>query len=297
MSTFTTFLSLLKTPRRMFWPLAARGLFDWMPDELYIKCLYRCEMGKKLDLNNPKTFNEKIQWLKLHDHNPEYISWVDKITAKERATEAFGKNHVLETLFVWSSADEIEFDKLPSKCVLKCNHDQGSTIIFDKSKNQNTNEIRKFFARRLKKNAYRTTREWPYKSIKPKILCEPFLAENIIDYKFFCCNGKVIFVNIGQKNQCNHVMHVTFLDLNWKELPFQRVDNPPVEKLPEKPQQLKEMVEMAEKLASGKKFVRIDFYLVNDKIYFSEFTLYPTSGFIKFDPEYGDIVLGDRLKV
>lgn len=295
MSTFTTFLSLLKTPRKMFWPLAARGLFDWMPDDLYLKVLFRCEMGRKLNLKNPETFNEKIQWLKLYDHNPEYKEWVDKITAKEKAARILGNNHVVENLFVWENVDDIDFDRLPEKCVLKCNHDQGSTILFDKSKNQNTEEIRKFFIKRLKKNAYRTTREWPYKGLKAKIICEPYLADNIIDYKFFCCNGKVTFVNIGQKNHKDHIMHVTFLDLDWNPLVFQRSDNPPVDILPEKPEKLNVMVEMAEKLAFGKKFVRIDFYLIDGNIYFSEFTLYPTSGLIQFDPVEGDSILGKKL--
>ena len=297
MSTFTTFLSLLKTPKKMFRPLAARGIFNWMPNALYLKILFQCEMNQKLNLKNPKTFNEKIQWLKLNDHNPEYPLWVDKETAKKMAEERLGKEHIVDTIAVWEKAEAIDFSQLPDKCVLKCTHDQGSTIVYDRNKKPNLDEIRKYYKKRLKKNAYKTTREWPYKNLRGKIICEPFLADNIVDYKFFCCNGKVIFVNIGQKDHITHIMHVTFVNLDWKPLPFQRSDNPPVENLPKKPKQLNEMVEMAEGLASGKKFVRIDYYLVDGKIYFSEFTLYPTSGLIKFDPEVGDEILGEKLEI
>ena len=297
MPTFNTFLSLLKTPKKLFRSLAARGLFNWMPDELYLKILFQCELNQKLNLKNPKTFNEKIQWLKLNDHNPEYPLWVDKESAKKMAEERLGKEHIVDTIAIWSKAEDLDFSQLPDKCVLKCTHDQGSTIVFDRSKKQNLDEIRNFYKKCLKKNAYTTTREWPYKNLQGRIICEPFLADNIVDYKVFCCNVKVVFVNIGQKDHNTHTTYVTFIDLDWKPLPFQRSDNPPIEKLPKKPDQLNKMVEMAQQLARGKKFVRIDFYLVDGKIYFSEFTLYPTSGLIQFDPREGDEVLGNRLQI
>lgn len=295
MSTFSTFVRLLSTPGKLFKPLAARGLFRWMPDACYLKALYRCEMGKPLHLDHPEGFNAKIQWLKLHDRAPEYVKWVDKETAKDMAGQIIGYEHVVPLIRTWHRAGDMDFDSLPDKCVLKCNHDQGSTVIFDREAGVNEEEIRKFFQKRLKKNAYATTREWPYKSVAPKIICEPFLGKDIIDYKFFCFHGVPAFVNIGQKTNDDHVTHITFIDFDWKLMPFQRSDFAPVAQLPEKPEKLAQMIEIAGKLAANTKFVRIDLFCVDSNIYFSEFTLYPTSGLIKFEPENGDKILGDKL--
>lgn len=297
MSTFSTFVKLLATPSKMFRPLAARGLFNWMPDDRYLKALYYCEMGKSLDLDNPEGFNAKIQWLKLNDRNPDYPKWVNKETAKDMAGQKIGYDHVVPLLASWNQAEDIKFSSLPDKCVLKCNHDQGSTIIFDRQKKADEAKIKDYFHSKLKRNAYMTTREWPYKSITPKIICEPFLGQDIIDYKFFCFNGVPTFVNIGQKTNDDHVMHITFVDFDWNLLPFQRLDFAPVSNLPERPEQLEEMIEIAGKLAENTRFVRIDLFCVDSKIYFSEFTLYPTSGLIKFYPEDGDDILGDKLSI
>lgn len=295
MHSVNTFLSLLKTPRKLFRPLSARGFFDWMSDETYIKCLYYSEMGTKLHLTPPVTFNEKIQWLKLHDHNPEYVSWVDKKEVKDKVAQKIGSQYVVPMIDSWSDPNEIDFDQLPEKCVLKCNHDQGSTIILDKTKSYDPTEIVRFYKKRLKKCAFRTTREWPYKRISPKIICEEFLEEDIIDYKFFCFNGKPSFVNIGQNSTEDHRNHITFVDLDWELLPFQRSDFSRVKKLPPKPNNFSEMLKIASQLAEGTYFVRIDLFHFQDKVYFSEFTLYPTSGLIKFDPIEFDQILGKQL--
>lgn len=297
MSTISTFVKLLRTPGKLFKPLAARGMFKWMPDKLYLKVLYRCEIEKKLDLDHPNGFNAKIQWLKLYDRNHAYSKWVDKKMAKDMAGQKIGYEHVVPLINSWSRAEDIDFDSLPDKCVLKCNHDQGSTIIFNREKGVDVKEIREFFSKRLRKNAYMTTREWPYKSITPKVICEPFLGKDIIDYKFFCFNGEPNFVNVGQKTNDDHVMRVSFVDFDWKLMAFQRSDFAPVSQLPEKPEKLVDMIEIARKLAVNTKFVRIDLFCVDSKIYFSEFTLYPTSGLIKFNPESGDKILGDKINI
>ena len=287
----------ISNPLRVFRALAARGLFDWMSDEQFIKALYFTTFKKRLNLKNPRTFNEKIQWLKLYDHNPTYPEWVDKITAKKKVEEAIGKEYIIPLLYSWTNPSDIRFEELPEHCVLKCNHDQGSTIIIDKSKEIDETKIRDYFKEKLLKNAYRTTREWPYKKIKPQILCEPFIGRDVIDYKFFCFNGKPAFVNIGQKNSETHLMHITFLDFDWIKLQFQRKDFPPVSVLPEKPKKFDEMLKIASILSKGTTFVRIDLFCIDDNIYFSEFTLYPTSGLIEFSPEEGDYVLGGKIKL
>ena len=290
MSAFKTFVSLLKTPGIMIEPLGRRKLLNWMSDEMYLKLLYKGRMGKKLNLKNPKTFNVKI-----HDHNPEYIEWVDKIKAKENIVNIFGQEYVVPTLAIWEKAEDIDFSSIPSKCVLKCNHDQGSTIIYERG--CDCEKIRRHFQERLKRNPYVATREWPYKSVASKIMCEPFLAENIVDYKFFCFEGKVGMINVGMKDPAKHITYVTFLDKAWNYMPFQRNDFSPVETLPEKPESLDKMISMAEKLAANRHFVRIDFYSIDQHIYFSEFTLYPTSGLIRFQPEDGDEILGELIKL
>lgn len=282
-------------PGKIFMPLAARGCFNWMDDATYLKLIYHSRMGKKLNLSSPVGFNEKIQWLKLYDRREKYIQWVDKNSAKELVAQLLGPEYVVPTIAVWDKSEDIDFSKLPDKCVMKCNHDQGSTVIFERANGMNESKLREYFAIRMKKNAYSTTKEWPYKQIVPKIICEEYLAEDIIDYKFFCFNGKPTFINIGKKNVQDNVTCITFLDLDWKKLPFQRSDFPPVDILPKKPGQLDKMLEIAEKLAQDTYFVRVDLYCVNERIYFSEFTLYPTSGFIRFSPEEGDRILGEKL--
>lgn len=295
MSSIKTFFSLIKTPIKMVEPLGKRKIFNWMPDAMYLKLIYRARLGETLNLKNPRTFNEKIQWLKIKDHNPEYVEWVDKIKAKEKVAELLGSEMIVPTIGVWKDAKDINFSELPSKCVLKCSHDQGSTIIYTKDTDKSS--IIKYFNKRLKRNPYPGTREWPYKNIEPRILCEPFLDEDIIDYKFFCFNGKVQMINIGQKNSNTHITHVTFLDKGWTKMSFQRSDFLPVNHLPEKPKKFEKLLEVAEKIAEGTSFVRVDFYYIDNKIYFSEYTLYPTSGFIKFEPKEGDRILGNLLQI
>lgn len=295
MSTIKKLCSFIKTPVKLAEPLGKREMLNWMPDEMYLKLMYKARLGESLHLKSPKTFNEKIQWLKINDHNSEYTEWVDKIRAKEKVAELLGSEVIVPTLGVWKDARDINFSKLPSKCVLKCNHDQGSTIIYNKGADES--DIINHFNKRLNKNPYPGTREWPYKNVEPKILCEPFMADDIIDYKFFCFNGKVQMINIGQKDVDTHITHVTFLDKEWKKMSFQRSDYSPVGRLPEKPEKFDDLLEFAEKIAAGTSFVRVDFYYLDNQIYFSEFTLYPTSGFIKFEPKDGDRILGDLLQI
>lgn len=294
MPKIKTFFKLLKTPIKMIPSLAKYGLLNWMSDEAYLKLLYKGRMGGALNLDKPSTFNEKIQWLKLHDRQEEYICWVDKIQAKAKARERLGEEYVIPLINVWQNAEDIDFESLPDKCVLKCNHDQGSAVVFERGKSD-TNAMRQHFRKRLKKNAYTTTKEWPYKKIQPQILCEEYLADEMIDYKIFCFNGKPKFVNIGQKDLETHIYCASLLNFDWSNMSIQRSDFSPVEKLPDKPKCFDKMLEIAEELSKGTRFVRIDLFCVDEEIYFSEFTLYPTSGLILFNPKEGDALLGSWL--
>lgn len=296
MPKIKTAFKLLKTPVKLIPPLAKYGLLNWLPDKTYLKLLYKGRMGIALNLDNPTTFNEKLQWLKLNDRQEKYISWVDKIQAKSNAREILGEEYVVPLISVWERAEDIDFENLPDRCVLKCNHDQGSAVVFLRGQSD-TKAIVKHFKKCLKRNAYAATREWPYKKIQPQILCEEYVADEIVDYKIFCFNGKPKFVNIGQKDLETHISCVSFLDFDWNYMPFQRSDFPPVRKLPGKPKCFERMLEVSEKLAKGTRFVRIDLFCADDKIYFSEFTLYPTSGLIMFDPKAGDEQMGSWLNL
>lgn len=292
----STLLKLIKNPYLAVKPLGRRGFLSFLPDEIYLKLLYRSEMGKKLNIISPKTFNEKIQWLKLNDRNPEYIKWVDKINVKKIIKNNIGERYVVPSIGEWNNSKEIDFKDVPDICVFKCNHDQGSTRVYTRGKT-NENELRKHLKVCLSKNPYSETREWPYKDIIPKILCEPFLADNIIDYKLFCFNGVPRVVNIGMKSCKDLSTRVTFLDMKWEEIPIQRSDFKRIEHLPIKPECFDEICKIAKELSKGKRFVRIDFFIIDNKPYFSEFTLYPTSGLIKFLPEEGDYIFGDWLEL
>ena len=295
MSKIRTLIKIIKKPSMIIEPLGKRGLLNWLDDEKYITLVYKSRLNKRIDLKNPQGFNEKLQWLKLNRHDSKYIKLVDKINAKSEISKIISEEYIVPLISRYDSADAIDFGKLPDRCVIKCNHDQGSTIIYERGKDEN--KIREHFRRCLKKNQYYETREWPYKSIVPQILCEPFLADDIIDYKFFCFNGKAEMINIGQKNHVDKSTNISFLDLNWQPMPFQRKDFKPMEKIPDKPECLDKMIELAEKISSVEPFVRVDFFLVDGHIYFSEFTLYPTSGYIQFDPETGDDYLGKMLLI
>lgn len=289
------FIKLLFNKDYRWLILSGRGHYNSMEDEEYIKRKYKGTMGKTLNLDKPETFNEKLQWLKLHDRNPEYTDLVDKFRAKEVVGNIIGSQHIVPLIGSWTRGEDIPFDSLPNKCVLKCNHDQGSTIIWNREKAMDKGTIISHFNTRLKRNAYLPSREWPYKNLKPMIIAEEFLEEDIVDYKFFCFNGEPRFVNIGQLEHNPHTMHITFVDLDWNPMPFGRTDFPRVEKLPEKPAEFEEMLDIVRTLAKNTRFVRIDLFNVNHRVYFSEFTLYPTGGYIRFSPPEYDKIVGSWL--
>lgn len=294
MSKIKTFIGMLKTPGKMFFPLGCMGLLNWMPDSMYIKLLFRGEMGYKLNLKNPKSFNEKLQWLKIFDHKPEYRDWVDKITVKNIVQDKIGKEHVVPILGLWNNAANIPFDSLPDQFVLKCNHDQGSVIIVSNKNDINQQEIIHKLNKKLNRSIYNGTREYPYKLIKPMVFAEKYLGNSIIDYKFYCFNGEPRFLYCGQGLTTDHSLKIDFYDLDWKRMPFYRTDYHRLGDIP-KPKHLDEMITIAKKLSKGIPFVRIDLFEINDVVYFSEFTLCPASGLMPFVPKEYDRIVGDWL--
>ena len=269
-------------------------------DKTYLEILYKKIFNKELDLDNPKTFNEKLQWLKLYDRNSQYTEMVDKYQVKKYIADLIGEGYIIPTLGIYDKFDEIDFDKLPNQFVLKCTHDSGSTVICRDKNYFDYKLARKKIEKALKRNFFYGGREWPYKYIKPRIIVEKYMesedGKGLLDYKFMCFNGKVkcYFVCLDRNNQKG--LKVDFYDIEWNKLPFAR-HYPNSKIIVPKPKNYDLMIELAEKLSKEIPFVRVDFYEIDEKIYFGELTFYPGSGYEEFTPEKYDRVLGDMLEL
>ncbi len=273
--------------------LIYRSLF-FLSDEAFIRLIYRLRMGKKLNLDKPVTFNEKLQWLKLNDHNPLYTKIADKLGVRDYVREKVGKEHVVPVLAVYSSFDEIDFSSLPSSFVLKTTHDSGSLVICPDKSSLDIKKAGKTIMRSMKRNYYKTTREWQYKNIEPKIIAEKYLGACITDYKFFCFNGEPRFMYIEREGE-EHPLQAIF-DMTFSRLSFTMEDDTsPV--VFEKPQFFDEMKRIAGVLSSGIPFVRVDMYYVEGKILVGELTFYHYGGFIPFNPPEWDRTIGGYLNI
>ena len=270
-----------------------------MSDKTYLKLLYRERMGKKLNLNNPQTFNEKLNWLKLNDRKAIYTIMVDKYEAKKYVADLIGEEYIIPTIGKWDKFDEIDFDKLPEQFVLKCTHDSGGLSICKSKESFNKEEAKNKINKSLKKNYYYASREWPYKNVKPRIIAEPYLenqkGKGLIDYKFFCFNGIPKFLYISEGLENHETASISFLDVDFKKASFKRKDYKEYEKIPKEPVNFEKMKELSKILSKGITFLRVDFYEIEGRIYFSELTFYPCSGFIPFEPEKYDKIIGDML--
>lgn len=276
--------------------------FLFKNDEFYLKLLYLFELHKWPDLKHPKTFNEKIQWLKLYDRKPEYTTMVDKYAVKEYVAKIIGQEHIIPTLGVWNSFDEIDFESLPEQLVLKTTHGGGgmAVVICKDKKNFDKRKARSILERSLKSDIYANYREWPYKNVPKRIIAEDFISANtnegLRDYKFFCFDGIVRFFKIDYGRFTEH--HANYYDVNGNILPFGEAAYPPVSSVViEMPSTLNTMRSLAERLAQGHTFLRVDFYTVNDKVYFGETTFYPASGFGRFTSDDWDERIGDFLNL
>ncbi len=267
-----------------------------LSDKTVVNAIYKKRVGKKPDLENPKTFNEKLQWLKINNQNPEYTRIVDKVTFKDYITEKIGSQYTVPTLGVWEKFDDIDFDKLPDKFVLKCNHDSGGLVICKDKSKLDIASTKKKIEKCLKRNYYWASREWPYKNVKPCILAEEYLdlPEGLVEYKVFGFNGeaKVIDVCMGIAHTQNRTN--TFFDREWNRLPIQTLL--PNEKGDvEAPAELPEMLEIADKLSQGIPQVRVDFYIYKGQIYVGEMTFFHNSGMCKINPDGWDEKLGSYI--
>lgn len=294
-----------KNPYLIFKSLAARGYLKWLGDQTYIKFLFRSRMGKWPDLKAPKTFNEKLQWMKLYDRRPEYVTMVDKYAAKKYAADIIGQTYIIPTLGVWDRFEDIDFDGLPQQFVLKCTHDSGGLVICRDKENLDRRAAREKLQTALARNYYYASREWPYKDVKPRILAEQYMEDNtsaasdmpagLTDYKFYCFDGEPAFLYISKGLEDHATARISFLTLDWKPAPFQRRDYAPFETLPAKPAGWDTMLQICRKLSKGYPFLRVDLYQIGSRVYFSELTLTPCSGMLPFETPEQDRQLGDLL--
>lgn len=269
-------------------------------DKQYLVLMGKVRMNKKMNIENPKTFNEKLQWLKLYDRNPEYTKMVDKYEAKKYVSEIIGDEYIIPTLGIYNNFDEIDFEKLPNQFVMKCTHNSGGNIICKDKGQFDYKFARKWMGNCLKRNYYNYNKEWVYKNIKPRIIVEKYMQDRgedeLKDYKLMCFNGKVKCSFVCSDRYNNKGLKVDFFDINWNKMPFERKYPNSTQKI-QKPINYELMIEFAEKLSRNIPFLRVDFYEINGKIYFGELTFFPGSGFEEFRPEKYDRILGDMLEL
>lgn len=273
------------------------GMYDRLPDDKYLKKLFKAHFHKELDLDNPVTFNEKLQWLKLYNRKPEYTMMVDKYKVREYIAQTLGEEYLIPLLGVWDDPDEIDFDALPDQFVLKCNHNSGRGMCICKDKSKlDIPKVKAELRKGLKQDYYLTGREWPYKNIPRKIICEKYMSdgieENLKDYKFFCFNGAPKFMYIS--NDYSENATTDFFDMDFNHLEM-RMKDPNSRVLPQKPHLFDEMKEIAEKLSREIPFVRVDLYVVGERIFFGELTFFHNSGFVTIHPDYWEKKLGDWI--
>ena len=279
--------------------LSRHGLLRWMPDAQYLKFMYRAKLKKKLDLKNPKTFNEKLQWLKLYDRKPEYTQMVDKYAVRQYIAERIGEECLVPLVGgPWNSFDEIDFDSLPNRFVLKCTHDSGGLVICRDKKTLDKAATKEKIEKCLKRNYYYSSREWPYKDVKPRIIAEKYLEDTVddalTDYKFFCFNGeaKVMYISKDKGKD----PRTDFFDMHFSHLPVQARD-PNAEVQPQRPKQFDKMRKIAEILSQEIPQLRVDFYVVDERIFMGELTFYHMSGLTLITPYEWNLKMGSWIEL
>lgn len=281
----------------------AHGHFHNVPDEEYLQKLYRYFFGKKCDFNSPKTFTEKMQWMKVHYHNPLLTQMVDKFEVKKYVTDKIGEDHVIPCIGVWDRAEDIDYDKLPDAFVLKVTHDSGGLRLIKDKLNCDKAATNEYLNSRLKRNYFYGGREWQYKNVKPRIMAEPYVEtlgkESSVEYKITCLNGRVKFITV-----CKGIAHSRLdfrtndfydRDLNLLDMESNYYGNSHKEHA--MPECIHEMIEASEKLAQDLPTVRVDFYVNDDDYVFGEMTFYTWDGFFRFTPADWDLKLGKELKL
>ena len=295
--------SLAANPRKILIYMNSAHLLNPLPDETFLRLLWKARFGSELNLVNPESFNEKMQWLKLYDRDPLHTLMVDKHAVKAYVAPLIGEEHVIPTLGVWTTPDNIDFSALPDRFVLKCNHTSGEGLILcrDKTRLNREKAIREL-KKAMKDDYYLTYREWPYKDVPRKIIAEPYMEDlqaaalgldTLPVYKILCFEGEPRIIQTIQNDKTAHET-IDYFDPDWKLLPFRQ--NYPNSTVPTaRPKQLSEMLEIAKRLSSGFHFLRVDLYEINGEIFFSVFTFFSDAGFAPFEPEEWNRILGSWI--
>lgn len=274
-------------------------------DKNYVRLKYRLVVGKKLNLTSPKTFNEKLQWLKLYDRKPEYTQMVDKYGAREYIARKAGEEYLIPLLGVWDKVEDIDFDSLPEQFVLKSTHDSGNVVVCRDRAAFDVVAAKKKLKKALKRKYFYGSREWPYKNVEPRIIAENYMEDEssegtalgLTDYKFYCFNGVPKLVYVSQGLEDHSTARISFLNLDWSFAPFKRVDYKPFDTVPSKPVNYEKMLELSSVISADQIFLRVDFYEIKQKVYISELTFCPTSGMVPLAPPEWDDILGTWLKL
>lgn len=314
MSKIQPVLQMLKTDGEAFMAAIVQNFFRWLPDKPYLQLLYRFKMGHRLDLKSPKTFTEKIQWLKLYNRKPEYTLMVDKYAVKKYVADIIGEKYIIPTLGVWDKPEDIDWNALPNEFVLKTTHGGGSggVVICKDKKTFDRNKAILTLRDSMNSDIYRSLREWPYKDVKKRVLAEKYMAPkdmvnnpiyDLSDYKFFCFNGEPKYCQVIRDRHSKE--SIDFYDMNWRHQEFVGL-NPVtssgknlvngVNPVP-RPLLLDDMICVCHKLSKNMKYVRIDMYVIDNRIYFGEITFYPASGIGLFNPDKWNEELGNLISL
>lgn len=298
MGKIKTAINIIKDPNFRFHWLANKGLKGNVPAEEFVKKEYLFVMGKELNLDNPKLYTEKLQWLKLYDHRSVYTTMVDKYAVKQYVSDKIGKEYVIPLLGHWDSIEEIDFDSLPARFVLKTTHDSGGIVICKDKSSLNIVESKKKLNYFMKRNYYDYNREWPYKNVPHKVIAEKYMEDSITqelrDYKFFTFGGEPKVLYIAQGRGKGESTVADFYDMEFNHLPF-TIDHEMAKNPPAKPQNFELMKQLARKLSEGTPQLRVDFYEVDGKVYFGEMTFFHCSGLCPFNPLQWDEIFGEWL--
>lgn len=283
-----------------FLVLTGHGMMGKMSDEAFLKRLYRIRMGRELNLENPVLYTEKLQWLKLHDHKPEYTRMVDKYAVKEYVADRIGPEYVIPLQGVWDRVEDIDFDALPERFVLKTTHDSGSLLICKDKRKLDIPAARKKLRYYLNRQYYGENREWPYKNVQPRIIAEVYMEDSrcgeLRDYKFFTFGGVPKVLYIAQGRGADGETVADFYDMEFNHLPF-TIDHDMAPVPPEKPACFEEMKKLAAKLSEGTPQLRVDFYEVDGRVYFGEMTFFHCTGMHPFHPEEWDRKFGEWVEL
>lgn len=291
----------LDNPWRIGISFARRGWLNSLPDKTYLSILYRAHFKKRMNWENPKTFNEKLQWLKVYDRNDAYCEMVDKYAAKQFAAAIIGSEYIVPALAEpWDAFEEIDFEALPDQFVLKTTHDCGGVWICKDKNTADYQEAASFLQKHLQRNYYLTCREWPYKNVKPRIFAEKYLSAadgDLKDYKFLCFNGvpKLMFIASERQSEKEETKF-DFFDMDFNHLPIVN-GHPNSVHTPIRPIHFERMKELAAALSEGIPHLRVDFFECDGKLYLGELTFCHWGGLVPFEPEEWDDILGSWIRL